>query len=301
MTDFVRNVAEMVRNRPGGPGLIGARIYPTLELNRKTGLDVQTWLQEGLVDFVVPMVYAFFVLDANMPIDWLVQEAHENDISVYAMLQPYYTEENRRFYSVEDATPAMIRAAAANFWERGVDGLYAWFLPWPLGDSERRTLTELSDPELVKEADKHYFLRRSSDATSGHDYEAFLPVEIPSADAGIQYQIPFSIADDTQNDRVQSIRLRLGVSNLVTADTFEVLLNGQSLADERCTRSVIRSRDPYAGQWLEFHLDRVRPQKGVNVLEVALKARPAGFVGGVTVEDVEILVEYGPYPMGLHG
>ena len=87
----------MVRNRPGGPGQIGARIYPTLELNQKTGLDVQTWLREGLVDFVVPMVYAFFVLDANMPIDWLVQEAHENDISVYAMLQPYYSEENRRF------------------------------------------------------------------------------------------------------------------------------------------------------------------------------------------------------------
>ena len=98
MTDFVRNVAEMVRNRPGGSGQIGARIYPTVELNQKTGLDVQTWLREGLVDFVVPMVYAFFVLDGNMPIDWLVQEAHENDISVYAMLQPYYSEENRRFY-----------------------------------------------------------------------------------------------------------------------------------------------------------------------------------------------------------
>ena len=97
----------------------------------------------------------------------------------------------------------MMRAAAANFWERGVDGLYAWFLPWPLGDAERRTLTELGDPELVKEGDKHYFLRRRSDATSGHDYEAFLPVEIPTADAEARYQIPFAIADDTQNSRVQ--------------------------------------------------------------------------------------------------
>lgn len=300
MTDFVRNVAEVVRNRPGTPGQIGARIYPTLALNRSTGLDVQTWLEEGLVDFVVPMVYAFFVLDANMPIDWLVQEAHENDISVYAMLQPYYSEEDRRFYSVTDATPAMMRAAAANFWARGVDGLYTWFLPWPLGDAEHRVLTELSDPELIKEGDKHYFLRRRSDAASGHDYEAFLPVEISSADAEARYRIPFSIADDTRNDRVQSVRLRLGVTNLVTADTFEVFLNGESLAGERCTRSIIRSRDPYAGQWLEFHLARVRPQKETNLLEVALKERPPGFVGGVTVEDVEILVEYGPYPVGLH-
>ncbi len=301
MTEFVRRAAEMVRNRPGGPGQIGVRIYPTAELNQKTGLDVQTWLREGLVDFVVPMVYAFFVLDANMPIDWLVEEAHENDISVYGMLQPYYSEENRRFYSVEDATPAMMRAAAANFWARGVDGLYTWFLPWPLGDAERRLLTELGDPELVKEGDKHYFLRRRSEATSGHDYEAFLPIEIPTADGDARYQIPFSIADDTQNDRIQSVRLRLGVTNLVSADKFEVVLNGQSLAEERCIRSVIRSRDPYAGQWLEFHLERVRPHQGRNVLEVALKERPAGFIGGVIVEDMEIFVEYGTYPVGLRG
>ena len=89
------------------------------------------------------------------------------------------------------------------------------------------------------------------------------------------------------------------MTNLVTADTFEVLLNGQSLAEEQCTRAIIRSRDPYAGQWLEFHLECVRPQKGTNVLEVALKERPVGFVGGVTVEDVEILIEYGPYPVGI--
>ena len=51
MTDFVRKVAEMVRGRPGKPGEIGARVYPTEELNLKAGLDVRTWLREGLVDF----------------------------------------------------------------------------------------------------------------------------------------------------------------------------------------------------------------------------------------------------------
>ncbi len=89
------------------------------------------------------------------------------------------------------------------------------------------------------------------------------------------------------------------MTNPVTADTFNVLLNGYSLAEERCTRATIRSRDSYAGQWLEFHPERVRPQKGANVLEVALKKRPDEFVGGVTGEDVEILVEYGPYSAGL--
>lgn len=274
-------------------------MYPTEELNLKTGLDVRTWLREGLIDFVVPLVYAFFVLDPNMPIDWLVEAAHEHEISVYAMLQPYYRDESRRFYTTENATPAMVRAAAANFWELGVDGLYTWFLHWPLGDAERCILTELGDPDMVREGDKHYFLRRRSETIAEHDYEAFLPLKIPAADSNTRYQIPFSVADDPQNNRLHHVRLRIGVSNLVTADRFEVLLNGTSLTSEICRRTFIRSLDPYSGQWVEFFLEKVRPQKGRNVLEISLQKRPAGLESGVTVEDVEIIVEYGTYPAGL--
>ena len=33
-------------------------------------------------------------------------------------------------------------AASANYWDRGVDGLYAWFMRWPLGDPQRRALAQ---------------------------------------------------------------------------------------------------------------------------------------------------------------
>ena len=296
VTEFVRQTAEMVRNRPGQPGLVGARVYPTQELNEKTGLDVHTWLQEGLVDFVVPVVYAYFVLDGNMPIDWLVQAAHENEVSVYAMMQPYSTDESRRFFKVSNATPAMVRAAAANFWEKEVDGLYAWFMNWPLGSEERGTLTELGDPELVKGKDKHYFLRRWTETTKEHDCPAVLPLNIPWADPGRGYPIPFAIADDPRDERVRHVVLKLGVTNLVSADRFEVWLNGKSLSGEACQRTGIHSIDPYAGLWLEFHLEQLRPQKGENLLEVSLQERPEKMEGGVTVEDVELIVEYDTYP-----
>ena len=295
MTDFVRSVAHMVRNRPDEPGQIGARVYPTEDLNLKTGLDVSAWLREGLVDFVVPVLYRDFVLDANMPIGWLVQAAHEQDISVYGMLMPYYRDESRRFYIPENATPAMMRAGAANFWNLGVDGLYTWFLPWPLGDAERGLLTDLADPIRIREADKHYFLRRRCEDAKDYDYSAFLPLEIPTSTPDRRYQIPFSIADDSANAH----HLRIGISNLVTADRLEILLNGTSLLHEPCRRTPIRSRYPYAGQMLEFHLEKVRPQKGQNLLEISLQERPAGFEGGIVVEDVEILVKYGTFPQGL--
>lgn len=76
--------------------------------------------------------------------------------------------------------------------------------------------------------------------------------------------------------------------NLVGADRLEVKLNGSALADEFLRRTSHR----YEFQWLEYTLLRLRPKRGRNTLAVTLKSRPVGLEGGVTVEQVEILVEY---------
>ena len=123
MTDYVRRISRMVRQRPGNPGQLGARVYPTEELNLKTGLDVRAWLEEGLVDYVVPLVYVYFVIDSHMPTDWLVEAAHAHGVSVYSMLQPYYSDGSRQFHGVTNASPAMVGAASANNGARGADGL----------------------------------------------------------------------------------------------------------------------------------------------------------------------------------
>ena len=45
---------------------------------------------------------------------------------------------------------------------------------------------------------------------------------------------------------------------------------------------------------------QVLPREGANTLEVALVSRPEGMGGGVTVCDVEVIVEYGSlYPSRL--
>ena len=151
MTEFVRQVSRMVRQRPGQPGEIGARIYPTAELNRQTGLDVHTWLQEGLVDYLVPMVYVYFVLDGNMPIDWLVQTARGSDVSVYGVLQPYTDDESIGGEGRTWIGPREMRAAASSLLDRGCDGIYTWFLRWPLEAAERSGLSELGDRDLMRE------------------------------------------------------------------------------------------------------------------------------------------------------
>jgi hypothetical protein len=301
MTEWVRKVSGMVRGRPGTPGQVGARVYPTEAMNLKQGLDVRTWLKEGLLDYAVPMLYWFFILDPNMPFDWLVEAAHDADTSVYGMLQPYLRDEGTGAPENVYASPDQTRAAAASFWDRGVDGLYTWFMRWPLGDAQRRTLTELGDPDLIKEGTKHYVLARRTEPSEMMGYPVSLPVEIPAEDPGKRYEVPIYIADDIEGDseRIRQVRLILNVSNLVSADSLTLLLNGRSMADETCVRDYGDPISPYAGQLLDLELEDVRPRKGQNTLEISLESRPGGMEGGVTVNDVEVLVEYGPYPSGV--
>jgi len=302
LTDYVEKIAAMVRGRSGKSGQVGVRVLPTEAMNLEQGLDVRTWLERGLVDFVVPLRYAYMILDPNMPIDWLIEAAHAADIAVYAMLQPYVrsetTDATQRLYP----TPEQVRAAAANYWARGVDGLYTWFMRWPLGDAERRILTELGDPDLVREGNKHYVLARNVRSGEEMHYQTHLPVEIAAADTGTRHAIPFYLADDIEGtgSRIRQVRLRLNIHDLVSADRLTILLNGQSLEREICLRTFGAEISPYSGQWLEFHLQEVLPRQGENLLQVSIEERAEGLVSPLRIDQVEIVVEYGPYPSTLN-
>jgi hypothetical protein len=180
----------------------------------------------------------------------------------------------------------------------GIDGLYTWFLEWPLGERERCILTELGDPDLIRHRDKHYFVRRRLQETEAHDLPYLLPLAIAEADPTRRYAVPFRVSDDLADDRVQRVRLRLGVTNLVSADRLAVWLNGILLDGRFARRDFLSHHTPYTGQWLEFELRETRPCRGRNTIEVALLERPARLAGGVTLEDLELLVEYGAHPAG---
>ena len=303
MTDYVRKISEMVRGRSGTPGEVGVRVLPTEEMNLDQGLDVRTWLKDGLVDWVMPIRFGYQLLDPNMPIDWLIEAAHESDISVYGMLEPYVGHQNTGEAERVWPTSEQMRAAVANFWSRGVDGLYTTFMRWPLGDTERRILTELGDPDLVKEGDKHYVLARTAQEANGAPhYKSPLPFEIAATDTGTRHPVPFYIADDIEGspDRIRQVTLRIRVYDLVSQDRLTFLLNGQSLANETVLRDYYSHINAYGGQWLEFHLKNVRPRKGNNLLEITLDGRADRLASPLRVENLEILVEYGSYPSVLN-
>ena len=300
ITKWVADLADVIRNRTGG-GTIGARVYPVEKINLRQGLDVRAWLAEGIVDFVVPMMYEYNRLDPNMPMDWLIEAAHEHDVSVYGMLQHTVpaqdvslSADNRVYPTIEQ-----LRATAASFWGRDLDGLYAWFMRWPHGDTERAFLSEMGDPDLIDEKDKTFFILRRSQEPDSPAYGAPLPVEIPKADPHDIREIPFYVADDiAESDLVSSAILSIKFMNLIMGDRVSIALNGESLLGESVTRDFAHNTPHIAprGLDLQFRLRDVLPRKGWNTLQISLDERPDLMVGGITVDQVELRVKYSPYP-----
>jgi hypothetical protein len=283
MTNYVARLSDMIRSK-GRNRVVGARVFPTESMNLSLGLDVGSWLKAGLVDYVAPLYYGYFRLDPNLPFESLADQAHASGAEVYPVLQPYFLERGNY------ATPAMLRAAIANYWCKGADGLVIapWFR-WPFRDAERAILTEIGDPAVVKEKDKHYFVGSRQENAAALGYSHPLPFKLEKSDPDVQGKIPFYVADDCSSNRIARVRLLVKVRNLVNTDVLKIELNGVSLSDEPTRRTSHR----YEFQWLEFTLCRQRPRQGQNLLGVTLESRPPGLEGGVTIDQVEVLVEYG--------
>ena len=157
------------------------------------------------------MMYANLRLDAQMPIEWVIKTAHDADVSVYGMLQPFVEVGYPGQGYDEHFSPEMMRAAVSNYLAKGTDGVYTWFLDWPLGATERGILTEMANPESMAQADKQYRMPRREATSAGFGYDATLPLEIPEADPGKKHSIPIFIADDIEGkaDRIRKVTLRI--------------------------------------------------------------------------------------------
>jgi hypothetical protein len=47
--------------------------------------------------------------------------------------------------------------------------------------------------------------------------------------------------------------------------------------------------------WIEFELNSVRPVRGPNTLQFALRERPTDLEGEISIDDVELIIEYDLY------
>jgi hypothetical protein len=303
LTEFMRDARRSVdkaAQKRGRPMALGARVLPTLDGNLAAGLDVATWIREDLLDFVVPNLYIDNQVDADFPFEWLVDLAHETKCEVYPCLQSrvWIDAQDRRTrtrweYSntitIPREHPASVehyRAGAAAYWSKGADALYLPWFAWPVGAEQRQVLSEIHDPDVLREKPKHYVARRHHDEAASQDYTAELPITLTTGLDAPGQTVHVFVADDP--DRGEA-RLMVRLMGSTTHDSLTVSLNGRALPSETCRR---KEYGGYLYAWLEYPLGRGTWRKGRNDVAVALHSRPANLTVPVLLESVELIVTY---------
>jgi hypothetical protein len=265
MTAFVRRVRrrldEMGRQR-GHPILLSARVTDTPETSVRLGLDVPTWLREGLLDLlIVGLGYA--------PCGGAWKEyaalAHRYEVPVYPVIDSCLVEQTR------GVQPQ--RGAAMNMWHEGADGIYLFnaFVPvdginilspeMAYGEFKR-----LGSIETLEGLDKTFCqddagLDQGGKAIWALDAQAEMPV--PTLITVPYRTIPLLVGEDfsrVPKDKRRRLTLRLKMSSGENGAHLQVRVNGQHLGMGK----------PVTQGWVEYDVQVPPLKRGTNHVAIAL-------------------------------
>lgn len=135
MTALLRSIRQRLNalsREKGKPMYLFVRIPPSMESCIHSGLDIQSWIKEGLVDLVSPS--QLMTLAHDMPIQDIIKLAKQNAVQVYPSLFPRTSFRKAMDPSAEDlgladaygrkATLPELMGAASNYAAMGADGVY---------------------------------------------------------------------------------------------------------------------------------------------------------------------------------
>lgn len=307
MTDFIRRTRAILdrigakRNRPLG---LSVRVPNTVEGARRLGLDVPAWIDEHLVDIVVPST--FFNADLEEDVSEWVELARGRGVRINPAIEEGYQAGHtgglvRCFYNPPVMLPLsieMAHAIAARHWANGADGLYLfnWFGTAATYNLDNRSaLDNIGDPLRLRHTDKRYVVMR---------YDGSCPNCLPqqrqlsAALTSDPTTITIDVADDLPDaaDRLRAARLSIHLTNLTVADALEVVLNGQALACDNPNASGAYS--PTDRFWQHYDLMPTLPRKGRNEITLRLARRNPDLADlPVELQDVELELLYN-YPNG---
>ena len=283
LTDFLRDlrgIAKKAGEMKGKSIEIGARILPTLAANNDTGFDIETWLEEGLLDFVVPNVYSHMPIDPDFPFEWVLDLARKGDCEVYPAMGSVLGPNREAYAGLE-----YYRAAAAAYWSRGADALYLPWYPWPIGPEQRQILTEIGDPDVLFEKPKRYYMTPRQDQCVMFGYNSPLPVELDVGPDAAPATVSLTVVKDS-SDANAVLELKLGEST--SHDVMSVRLNGKELSQDDATYTTYG----YTYSTLEIPLEWDDLVDGLNEISVAHLSRPSNLSSKVSLEGVEFGVDY---------
>lgn len=304
MTEWIGRVYDAV-HRSGADRELAIRVPADMNDCMAVGLDVPGWIDGGIVDVLIGDGAVGDTMNQMADFRGLVAAAKGSSCRVHASIQ-HRVDSDR----VGDATIEMVRAAAANYWAQGIDGMYisrGWFYNYPYDASFYEKIREMPQPDVIDPKDKYYRVptlglspKPETGPGSVMPLPATLKVNVPTA-------IEFTISDDLPRwdavGRVHEVLLRVRLEAVTERDRIAFELNGLELPD-RVTRIINQMfwmsgpRRVAQGYWFVFTLDReLWPRRGSNILRVTLLERDPVVTPTVVVQDVELETKY---LMGRH-
>lgn len=264
MTGLVRRVREMteqVGRERGRPLLVAIRVPDSVPLCRAMGLDLETWLAEGLVDIVTGSGY--FRMN---PWDYLAELGARYGVLVYAGLSESRVNADRSV--LDRRSQQSYRGRALRAWQAGVDGIYLFNMFNPRAEM----LHEIGDPRLLAGLSRQYFATvRGADTRSyGHpDYWVaggsrwrnvpILTPEHPLAiSPGERHSVSLFVGDDLTVARDGGLQPQ-ATCHLMASPEADLLLR---LNGEQLPRTG--AEDP----WLHFAIADGLLRPGENTFEI---------------------------------
>jgi hypothetical protein len=316
-TEMVRRIkaalAERAKrlNRPSYQLAINVPLTPELAL--ECGLDVAAWDAERLFDRVSVGTYQAFM---NHPVErWKKLLVRGTPVFAYIGCSP----QTGRYLGLEE-----YRAAAANAFGSGADGIYLFNYPClfelaaqvPVAANEvnmalpdmrfcghqdftkvSQALDEIGRPESLRGKDKRFLFYFSNDA----NYRHYDP-DLASVDRrASQRQLKAVLRCYENYDRARAITLRFKIENVARSEQFQASLNGHLLqpgkdqvrysANGRDTRIHTVKLGPYLEYEVALRPNQLR--KGENVLEVKPTKLVADLAGKINLVEIELHVRFG--------
>lgn len=308
MTQFIRDTRTILdeigtkKNKQIG---LCVRVPNTVAGARKLGLDVKTWIEEDLVDIVVPST--FFSADTQEDVSEWVELARNSPVRINPAIEEAYNAGYtggvvRCFYSPPVMLPLtheMANAIAARHWSKGVDGLYLfnWYGTVNSYNYDNRpALDDIGNPLRLKYKNKRYTVMRTDESFPNClPHPRQLPVTLDATAKTIKLDIADDLSESV--DRVKKVCLQVYLVNMTVEDEIELKFNGQVLECLNLLRPG--EYDALSRHWYDYDVPSRLVQFGDNDISVYVIKRNKRLEKELSIEitDLELKIEYN-YPNG---
>lgn len=310
MTQFIRDVRAMldaVGQQRGQHLMLSAALPWDIGYCLDEGLDVKTWIDEGLVDYVAPGEW--FYVDYNIPYaDW-VALTKGSRCKVYPMLMSNVTPTaavtgDKRVWlgdGYEQFDLPKIEALVESAYNQGVDGILFYnFYVRAFGKDAYPFLRDWIDPAQIPTRPRHYFYARRlkylpteyysfglPDGYAPGEIEAFTPFPLVDVGDEVTYHLLFGSQLGAAKADFQ-FKLR----DLGDDDAVVVSLNGQEIAAQAIDFRTCQPPNGPAFRFARWQTALGAPplQVGDNGLHIKLVKRDPARQVPVQVGEFELLM-----------